>query len=294
MKNRTGRTRLFWLRLLLRLVFILLLTGCASLTEKTGGFLDGSARAEKILRRYRSEGRGIEYRELENSGRREAAILLDKLPTVKLRASLPDSRGIFSLESLEFLAGSLSGWHQFSLALSGQGEFLPRGEQAGFRLTGPVEALDITGGKIRLDQRRLGGEEALVSLRNRRERIRALGDWMQSQSDVPLTSSANREDFEKYWKPLLLPETVRAKFRPESFKNRNGPWVRAEHVSWNTGYTAALFPDDLAEYRNSGALLRDWEETVEWIYLEYAWDRIFGVLQEEGINLKLRQGSQTP
>jgi hypothetical protein len=281
---------------MLRLLPLLavLLAGCASLTEKIGGFLEGSARAEKILRRYRSEGRGIEYRELEYSGRREAAILLDKVPTVKLRVSPPDSRGLFSLESLEFLAGSLSGWHQFGLTLSGQGEFLPRGERAGLRLTGPVEALDITGGKIRLDQRRLTGEEALSSLRNRYERIKALGDWMKSQSKAPFTASANREYFEKYWKPLLLPEIVRAKFRPESFKNQDGPWARAEHISWNTGYTALLLPDDLAEYRNSGALLRDWEETVEWIYLEYAWDRIFGVLQEEGINLKLYQGSRIP
>jgi hypothetical protein len=288
MKKRAGRG-CFYSPRMLRLLPLLavLLAGCASLTERIGGLLDGSARAEKILRRYRSEGRGIEYRELENSGRREAAILLDKVPTVKLRVSPPDSRGLFSLESLEFLAGSLSGWHQFSLALSGQGEFLLQGERAGLRLTGPVEALDITGGKIRLDQRRLTGEEALSSLRNRYERIKALGDWMKSQSTAPFAASANREYFEKYWKPLLLPEIVRAKFRPESFKNQDGPRARAEHVSWNTGYTALLLPEDLAEYRNSGALLRDWEETVEWIYLEYAWDRIFGLLQEEGINLKL-------
>jgi hypothetical protein len=292
MKNRTGRTRLFWPPLCL--VLAVLLTGCASLAEKIGGLLDGSARAEKILRRYRSEARGIEFRELEYSGRREAAILLDRVPTVKLRASPPDSRGFFSLESLEFLAGSLSGWHQFSLALSGQGEFLPQGENASFRLTGPVESLDLTAGKIRLENRRLRGEEALSSLRNRHERIRALGDWMKSQSDAPFTASANREYFEKYWKPLLLPEIVRGKLRPQVFKSREGPWVRAEQVSWNAGYTETFFPGHLAEYRNSGALLRDWEETVEWIYLEYAWERVFQVLQEEGIRLKLYRGSRIP
>jgi hypothetical protein len=269
------------------LVLAVLLAGCASLAEKAGSLLDGSAGREKILRRYRSEARGIEFRELENSGRPEAAILLDRLPTVKLRASRPDSRGFFSLVSLEFLAGSLSGWHQFSLALSGQGEFLLQGEKAAFRLTGPVEGLDITGGKIRLDERRLGGEEALSSLRNRYERIKTLGDWMKSQSGVPFTAPANREYFEKYWKPLLLPEIVRPGLRPGSFKDRDGPWIRAEHVSWNAGYTEDLFPAELAEYRNSGALLRDWEETVEWIYLEYAWDRIFQILREEGISLKL-------
>ncbi|MDR1636337.1 MAG: hypothetical protein LBR93_03270 [Treponema sp.] len=289
MKNRT---RLFWPPLCL--VLAALLAGCASLAGKIGGLLDGSARAEKILRRYRSEAGGIEFREVEHAGRREAAVLLDKVPTVKLRASPPDSRGFFSLESLEFLAGSLSGWHQFSLALSGQGEFLLRGENASFRLTGPVEAFDITGGKIRLEERRLRGDEALSSLRSRHERIRALGDWMKSQSGVPLAASEDRKYFEKYWKPLLLPEIVRGKLRPQAFKSRDGPWLRAEYVSWNAGYTAAFFPEDLAEYRNSGALLRDWEETVEWIYLEYAWDRIFQVLQEEGINLKLYQDFRIP
>jgi hypothetical protein len=293
MKNRIGGKSLFWLPLFC-LVLVVLPAGCVSLAGKIGGLLDGSAREEKILRRYRSEARGIEFREVENSGRRETAILLDKVPTVKLRASLPGSRGLFYLESLEFLAGSLSGWHQFSLALSGQGEFFPRGEDASFRLTGAPEALDITGGKIRLEQRRLNGEEALSSLRNRYERIKALRDWMKSQSGVPFSASANREDFEKYWKPLLLPEIVRDKLRPRAFKDRDGPWLRAEYVSWNAGYTEVFFPGHLAEYRNSGALLRDWEETVEWIYLEYAWDRIFRALQEEGINLKLYRGPRTP
>ncbi|MDR0451207.1 MAG: hypothetical protein LBH26_08065 [Treponema sp.] len=293
MKNRIGRARFFQL-FLLCLAFAVLPAGCASLTEKIGGLLDGSGRGEKVLFRYRSEGRGIEYREAERSGRREAVILLDGLPTVKLLASPPDPRGFFSLESLEFLAGSLSGWHQFSLALSGQGEFRPRGEDASFRLTGPLEAIDITKGKIRLEENRLGGEEALASLRKRYERIKALGGWMKSRDGVPPAAPASREYFERYWKPLLLPEIVRGKLRPQSFRDQDGPWVRAEQVSWNAGYTALLFPPDLAEYRNSGALLRDWEETVEWIYLEYAWDRVFRVLQEESVNLKLYSGSPNP
>jgi hypothetical protein len=295
MKNQTCRRLCFWLRLFLLPAVLLAgffpLTGCASLTEKAGTLLDGSARKEKILRRYQSAGRGIEFRELENAGKQEAAILLDKIPTVKLRLSRPDSQGLFYIESLEFLAGSLSGWHEFSMALSGRGTFSVQGETASLRLTGPVEELDITRGKIRLAERRLGGDEALTSLRNRYDRIKALTEWMKNQDGVPALAGSNRENFEKYWKPLLLPEIIRSKQRPEAFKSRDGPWIRAEHVKWNAGYTADLFPDELSEYRNSGALLRDWEETVEWIYLEYVWDQIFRILQEDSINLKLYQKS---
>jgi hypothetical protein len=268
----------------------ILLTGCASLAEKAGGLLDGSTRKEKILRRYRSPGRGIEFRELENSGKQEALILLEQIPTVKLRVSSPDSQGRFYVESLEFLAGSISGWHEFSLAVSGYGSFTLQGETASLRLAGPIAPLEITRGKIRLNERRINGEEALSSLRNRYERIKALTDWMKNREGVSLMAGSNRENFEKYWKPLLLPEITRSKQRPEAYKS-GGAWVRAEYLSWNADYTADLFPEELAEYRNSGALLRDWEETVEWIYLEYAWDRIFRILQDDSINLKLYQKS---
>jgi hypothetical protein len=279
------------------LALAVLTAGCASLAEKAGGLLDGSARTEKVIRRYRSGARGIEFQEVEYNGNRAAVILLDRVPTVKLRCSFPDSRGLFYIESLEFLAGSISGWHEFSLAVSGHGTAVFQDESVSLLAGGALEKLEITGGKIRLDARRLGGDEALGSLRNRHERIRALTEWMKDPDRVPLElqpglqASSSRESFEKHWKPLLLPEITGRKERPEAFTSHNGPWVRAEHISWNTGYTAALLPEELAEYRNSGALLRDWEETVEWIYLEYAWERIFQVLQADGINLRLYKNS---
>jgi hypothetical protein len=35
-----------------------------------------------------------------------------------------------------------------------------------------------------------------------------------------------------------------------------------------------VFPEALWEYRNSAAMLRDWEEALPWIYMEYSWDYI--------------------
>jgi hypothetical protein len=104
---------------------------------------------------------------------------------------------------------------------------------------------------------------------------------MHGRDDVPPLS--DRKTFDNYWKPVLLPELVGKKKRPASYLSADSgdsaaSRVRAESINWNTAYTEKIFPEDLRILRNSGALLRDWEETFEWIYLEYNWDRITEVL----------------
>jgi hypothetical protein len=35
-----------------------------------------------------------------------------------------------------------------------------------------------------------------------------------------------------------------------------------------------VFPEALRPLRDSGAMLRDWEEASAWIYLEYSWESL--------------------
>jgi subtilase family serine protease len=104
---------------------------------------------------------------------------------------------------------------------------------------------------------------------------------MNSQTENAEFSSRN--DFEDYWKPRLFPELVSNRKRPPEYTANTGGWVRADSVSWNSAYTEFLCPEELWELRNSGALLRDWEEALPWIYMEYSWDYIIKSLN--GINL---------
>jgi hypothetical protein len=106
---------------------------------------------------------------------------------------------------------------------------------------------------------------------------------MHSQDEIPLL--LDRKAFENYWKPILLPELVSRKKRPAAFQNRDTKGqpavrVRAESINWNTSYTENLFPADLRPLRDSGALLRDWEESFEWIYFEYNWNKITDELSQ--------------
>jgi hypothetical protein len=130
----------------------------------------------------------------------------------------------------------------------------------------------INEGTLKRDDTVIRGSEAVDILRNRLDRIEALTVWM-TQSDYARQFD-NQKGFEDYWRTILLPETVAKKKRPVLLTTTH--ISSAEGYKWNSDYTETLFPLDespqnaeLAKLRNSGALLRDFEEAVPWIYFQY-------------------------
>jgi hypothetical protein len=86
---------------------------------------------------------------------------------------------------------------------------------------------------------------------------------------------------------------VSAKKRPPAWTavtggrqgQRQGRRQRGEDINWSVDYTGALFPEETAEHlrpvRNSGTLLRDWEEALPWIFYQFEWDAIIASLSQE-------------
>ena len=265
-----------------------LCAGCLSLAEKAGRALDGAAFEEQILAVYHTDAVApavqvsvqMELRELQNkAGERSVGITLDRFPFVTLRGSAPDAKGGFYLTSLEYLSGSVAGWNEYAMDISGGGTLALGATQAVMKITDTPQAAEIARGRIHRYDTRITGTEALASLRNRRERLAALAEWMNSREDAP--TGLDRNGFEQYWKPLVLPEMVGSHERPEGWQQETDRWVRAEDIRWNTGYTERVFPEELWPVRNSGTLLRDWEEAPAWIYLTYEWERIGALLSRE-------------
>jgi hypothetical protein len=93
--------------------------------------------------------------------------------------------------------------------------------------------------------------------------------------------------FKEFWEPILFPETVAAKKRPPEWAAaaEGGRWQRGEDIAWSVDYTEALFASEASEnlmpVRNSGTLLRDWEEALPWIFLQFEWDAIMESLLSE-------------
>jgi hypothetical protein len=276
-------------------IAFLFCSGCA-LVEKTGQMLDGSAFAQKRTALYRvSEKDGaaadMEISVVENrtgaaseAGAQSVIITIKKFPMIKFSGSFPDENGGFYLTSLEYLAGSVHGWNEYTLDIVGAGS-LVLGETAVLEISEEIEPVQITAGRIQRYDTRITGNEALISLRNRRERIAALAVWMES-IDAP--SGQTIRDFENYWKPVLFPEMVVKRKRPSGWRQPDDQFQRAEDIRWNTGYTERVFSEELRPVRNSGTLLRDWEEALSWIYLEYEWDSIMELFSRQIIFQKIK------
>jgi hypothetical protein len=248
--------------------------------QKSGDFLDGGN--GKTLETYRSVERDkkirTEVRRVLIDGKEEILEIENAaFPGFRLRTTLP-LEGTVEFTSLEFLASHTFGWNEFTLELFGKASFSTEGNAALLMIEEAPERVQLQKGRICLKESRLVSDAALTSLRNRRERILALTEWMRSLEGIP--DFAGREAFEEYWKPRLFPELVSKKKRPAEWSAEDNDFAGADSVRWNRDYTRRVFPEGLWEYRNSAALLRDWEEGAAWIYLEYDWDSIIASLNE--------------
>ena len=262
-----------------------LIPGCTSLVQKAGEALDGELFKERTTAVYRSDKQhASELREVSlQNGERTIVLSSGTYPGLKLRGSLPSEDGVFSFTEAEILSTYVHGWNHFTLDVLGEAFFTPfteDGDKGTLSILNPPERIQISGGKIRYKDNRITGSSALTNLRNRRERILALTEWMKEfQNNGPegngvVFSFSNQNEFEKYWKSRLFPELVSKKERPQEYSEENAEWVRSNGIKWNKSYTSSVFPEELWELRNSGALLRDFEEGLDWIYIEYTWDGI--------------------
>jgi hypothetical protein len=273
-------------RMLLFILPVLVsLSACTALVNRAGEILEGNK--VKVLEIFRTPGkkkedkkRRIEVRliRVNETGLEALEIEGALFPGFRLRAALPNEDGETAFSSLEFLSSSLDGWNEFSLELFGSGSFVVEGNTAVLKIAEAPERVEIREGRIRLNEKHFTGDGALSSLRSRRVRILALSEWMESQEEIP--AFGNQAAFESFWKPWLFPELVSNKKKPLDWRLENDEFVWADSIHWNRSYTERVFPEELWEYRNSGALLRDWEEAAAWIFVEYAWDVIIASFNE--------------
>jgi len=278
-----------YIKIFVLIVLTLLLFNCLSLADKAGQVIDGSAFKLKTVSVYKSSSEKESQSEIkvffvENKSKEKSIIItVNKFPMIKFFGTFPNEDGIFYLSTLEFLAGNTHGWNEYSLELTGTG-ILKFDNTIIFKID-EIESVQITKGRVQQYDTRLTGNEALSALRNRRERVLALTDWMSSLNHE---KGQTIEQFEEFWQPILLPETVSKKNRPEGWIQDADKFQKAESIRWNTGYTERTFPEELYPIRNSGTLLRDWEEALSWIYLEYEWENIVELLSKETILKKIK------
>jgi len=269
-------------------IIVFLFCGCISVIEKAGRTLDGSASSEKkvsVYRAFKSKGEAedMAVTVIKNKASEKSVLItIDKYPMMRLRCSMPDENGVFSLNALEYLSGSVQGWSEYSMEILGIGS-LSFTETCVLKINSDIEQIQISSGRIQRYDTRITGAAALTSLRNRNERINATTAWMAAFDAPEKLKIKDIDDFDTFWKPVLFPELVSKKKRPEGWLIEGDVFVKNEDILWNTGYTGRMFLEDLSPVRNSGTMLRDWEETLSWIYLSYEWENIKEILSKKTV-----------
>jgi hypothetical protein len=270
------------LKYLIVFIFIFFLFSCISIVEKAGQVIDGSAFKEKTAAVYKAALNNNLQSDIKmsvvknNANEKSIIITIEKFPMMKILGSYPNGDGVFFITSLEYLAGSTHGWNEYTLELAGTGTL--KFEDTVIFSIEEIEPVQIVKGAIHRYDTRITGSEALPSLRNRRERILSLTEWMESYNTE---KERTIKEFEDYWKPVLFPEMVSKKKRNDIWIQDGDKFQKIDSINWNTGFSERILPEELWQVRNSGTLLRDWEEALPWIYLEYKWENIVESLYGE-------------
>jgi hypothetical protein len=248
--------------------------------ETAGHILEGTAFNEKTVKVYKTADKNLDFRVISmKDGERRAVFTLNSIPYLRFYCSEPDATGHFSVTRLNFLFSNPDGWMEGAMAVSGMGVLSSDGN---FSIDGDINLEEITGGAIRRRDRHISGERAVTELRNRSERIASVITWMKERPSPWGGAEVSLAGFESYWRPILLPEIAPTKQRPIRFNElkKDGEYSYGENVRWNTAYTRELFPEHLRRLRDSGSLLRDWEEAAAWFYIYYNWYTIVKTLNE--------------
>ncbi|MDR0410748.1 MAG: hypothetical protein LBH75_02085 [Treponema sp.] len=278
------------IRISLVLGAVIVYLGCVLIdpAEKAGQLI-GRTLPQKTTVVYAGKDFSLILGETNKVGHRNGMVKLAEFPFLRLQAEMRADDS-FSWTELHFLGGSPSGWNEFTQELTGDGS-IRFTESFAFLNVPLTERGRITGANMLYKDDKLQGERALSNMSNRAERIDALAQWMHTQLEDMPVHFANERIFTDYWRPILLPETVPARKRPSAWTDA-GPWVTAEEVKWNTSYTAHILPEHLRSARNSGALLRDWEEALSWLYLDYEWDYVQNLFSQDSLTLVREQGGK--
>lgn len=173
------------------------------------------------------------------------------------------------------------GWTELDFVVEGELLFY-RGNNSWIYRGGPApQLIDISKAAIRYKNTILRGEEARREALNRQNRIRALSKLIQEElPSRPIqrlhpAHFGKKENFEQLIGKRWFPEVKGADESWRDFDFKKNGFIRGHGIRWSISATDVLLPKELHELRTSGTLFRDYEEGLEWLYLEWLWDTYF-------------------
>ncbi len=198
--------------------------------------------------------------------------------------AFPDTEGrgwILHIDELIWFNTWAQGWTE--VRFSAWGSFRLESVNQGWRLKilEPPHVGTVNEASIRYRNDYFYGDEARNKVQNRWNRIEALTDFLRSvlrqRTYTQRLATPGNENcaFENDLRSLVFPELYGyRKEYPDPGAGRND-FHLAENYRWNTLYSLTYLPEKLRKVRDTGTLLRDYEESPGLIYLSYLWSSLW-------------------
>ncbi len=204
------------------------------------------------------------------------------------------------INTMKFLVNWPNGWTEGEANVNAKIKLFKEENYYKCNVEENFEFFEITKGRIRFQDDYYYDEKGLTNVKNRFDRIIAVNQFLKKQPDfpeffyTPLFNSKLGLSYNNKVKKLLFPELSPDSiiYKDKEFKvtDPSSDLVLAETILWNKKYTDKVFPEELREVRNSGTMLRDYEESLELCFAEYNLNYFFNkFLPEQKLTLVIKK-----
>lgn len=196
---------------------------------------------------------------------------------------------------MDWFSNWSEGWSEARFAAEGELRLRPEGTTWLLDVDSMPRIESPTAASIRLYGDYYEGDKALALFTHRWDRIQAADSFLRQRFPDAWFDYAEQRKIHNWWdlftrRVVNFQESVRGFLFPELYgypkesqvtgrvplsRPDKGRYTRTESIDWDTAYTKENFPEELRALRDSGTMLRDFEEGSGLWRLDFCWDALW-------------------
>ena len=208
---------------------------------------------------------------------------------------------IFHMDYLEWFSNWHRGWTEARFGMTGSLLLIPDGQEWRMEIQELPDIDSVLEGQIRYKENRYYGDRSRDMVSRRWARISAAVPFIGEELDMDAYEFSHKKkgfyskEFLRDLESLLFPELYgySEKFpEPDGGNSAQAErYVREENVHWDTLYSRTYLPEELQPLRDSGTLLRDYEEGSGLFVMALTWNLLWEEMIPASHIVRINEGA---